>query len=338
MLDNLATQFEASEPGLERMTIREKALCLNVWLRANNLTGIANPRRDYRRMRNCFIGQALLHPPHESLPIISSAIFCSLATRIGLRAQSCLFPGHVHVAVFPEARETLDSNNAVLSDEGDSPDIIYLDPYGSDREVSEDILRGLVSSFGWRYNSTLFHAPTQPWSLMMRMGHNVIAMLQNEPYGSVQDEPHVSPLDTTQPVSGSSVVNREAVKQSFRWLRMILHRPGTQEWNEAASSLILHILDADDSNWRIDFWLLRKYLYPLRPNLDYLDIVRRRIDGFLEWDTKEPSVHRERNGTTKDVYRVGQVVYNKRLSYVGIVTKRRRAAGRDATGHTYNLL
>jgi F-box protein 21 len=279
-------------------------------------------------MRNCFIGQAILHEPHESLPLISSAIFCSLAARVGLSAQSCLFPGHVHVAVFLEPHPALGDNDVLLSGEDKRVDIMYLDPYGADREVSEDFLRSLVNSFGWRYHARLFLSPTRPWSLMMRMAHNVKATLQHETLVSDQDDPYASPVDATRPVSGSSVVNREAAEYSRLWLRVMLYRPGTPEWKEVLRHLLDVILNQRDSKWRHDLWLVRKYLYPMFDNLNPLNIVlldgipggpRTAVDTYTNMDRESRVIPKKRCEGSNSIYRIGQVVYNERLNYAAIV-------------------
>ncbi len=85
----------------------EGFLALVGWLRSNNLTGMDSPEANYRNLRNCLIGHALSEDDHPSLPIISSAIFCCVAERVGLTSSCCSIPSHVHATVFAAPGQTL---------------------------------------------------------------------------------------------------------------------------------------------------------------------------------------------------------------------------------------
>ncbi|CAK7237644.1 hypothetical protein SBRCBS47491_010061 [Sporothrix bragantina] len=110
MFDELADEFrrDHQHPGLDEMTVREKAFALVRWIRMRRLAGMTDPSHNYRNVRNCLIGHALTDPDHPSLPIISSAIFVSIGERIGLRAYCCAVPGHVHATVLGPPGESVD--------------------------------------------------------------------------------------------------------------------------------------------------------------------------------------------------------------------------------------
>ncbi|PHH87280.1 hypothetical protein CDD83_9071 [Cordyceps sp. RAO-2017] len=55
MLDERAAAFQATQPNLNELTTRQKALALNRWLRSNGFTGLCNPERNYRNLRNLLI-------------------------------------------------------------------------------------------------------------------------------------------------------------------------------------------------------------------------------------------------------------------------------------------
>ncbi|KAL1899113.1 hypothetical protein Sste5346_003035 [Sporothrix stenoceras] len=115
VLDELADEFrrDHERPGIDSMTVHERAHALVRWIRLRNLAGMPDPSFNYRNVRNCLIGHALTDPEHPSLPIISSAIFASIGERVGLRAFCCAVPGHVHATVLSNPGESIDGTPLV---------------------------------------------------------------------------------------------------------------------------------------------------------------------------------------------------------------------------------
>ncbi|THC87851.1 hypothetical protein EYZ11_012705 [Aspergillus tanneri] len=58
-------------------------------LRGDNLMGIG-AGREYHSLEHNFLGVALNDSEHNSLPLISAAIYCYVAQRLGLNARPCL--------------------------------------------------------------------------------------------------------------------------------------------------------------------------------------------------------------------------------------------------------
>lgn len=182
MLDDIADEFRAGHDEFDAMSTRNKALTLNRWLRSRNLVGMENPATDFRQLRNCFLGQALRHEPHESLPIISSAIYSSVACRLGLDAHSCPFPAHVITLVNPPPGESLDGNPlptpstppenhlSALHENG-----MHLEPFSSDDEVPRSALQPVLSNYGLQNNTDTYLSPANPGSLIMRLAGNIRA-------------------------------------------------------------------------------------------------------------------------------------------------------------------
>ncbi|MBE3046513.1 hypothetical protein IMZ48_29095, partial [Candidatus Bathyarchaeota archaeon] len=183
LLDDIAAEFRTAQDGLETMSTREKALALNLWIRSRNLVGMDTPETNYRQLRNCFMGQALRHSPHASLPLISSVIYSSVAGRLGLDAQPCLFPSHVLTLVAPPPGETLDGDAIPPADTDApaddpptaAPEGMYLDPYGNPEEVPLGTLQTTLASYGWQTNTNAFLSRASPRNIAMRTAHNIRA-------------------------------------------------------------------------------------------------------------------------------------------------------------------
>lgn len=322
ILDNLVLEFRQSKSSIDELPTRQKALALNRWLRANNLTGLQNPERNYRNLRNCLIGQALRHEQHESLPIISSAIFCCMAERLNLPAQCCAFPTHVHTIVFAEPGKTLDGLPATQPSE--SREKMYLDPYGSDDEVAISSLQGMLSRFGWQTSTEVFLSPVHPVSVAMRTARNIKATSARVSELRDQANPEL-----TQLITGNNSTNIESALYSALWASLILTPVNIFEWDESLEPFLRRFA----KNWHEDAWLVRKYLCPI---YDRFAPIRERLPprhGLQGWDDPweilglvqelddlHPPIFRRSLDMAQPVpFKIGQVFRHKRYRWIGII-------------------
>ncbi|KZF26066.1 hemimethylated DNA binding domain-containing protein [Xylona heveae TC161] len=125
-LDALAERFREQTPDLDSLSPRAKATQLASFLRARGFIEV--PEGRYDDLQNRFIGIALLGHDHPSLPLISVAVFCCVAQRIGLDARPCSFPFHVHAMVLPPAGQTLDGRQ-IPSSPSSTQQATYEDPW-----------------------------------------------------------------------------------------------------------------------------------------------------------------------------------------------------------------
>lgn len=316
MLDDIATDFQMEYPEFNTTSTREQALTLNRWLRARNLVGMDNPVTNYRRLRNCFIGQALRHAPHPSLPLISSVIYSSVAGRLGLDAQPCLFPSHVHALVTPPRGHSLDGE--ALPRDHPAADGMHLDPYGNDDEIPRSTLQTILSGYGWQTNADLFLSPASPGNLAMRTAHNIRAAFRSDLSAPLIPEPYLPPTHAS-PASGASVTTRDAAVQAYLWSRLMLLPPHDMEWVQT-----LHLLTGRFSNsWLGDVWLVERYLVPMYdaagPDGQAWDDPRVLVRDRRQMDDAQP-LAKGRTGRGEIKYRVGQVVRHRRLDFVAVVT------------------
>ncbi|SPO01368.1 uncharacterized protein DNG_04044 [Cephalotrichum gorgonifer] len=335
LLDNIAAEFQSSHPDFDTMSTRDKALALNRWLRHKNLLGMESPALNYRRLRNCFLGQALRYAPHDSLPLISSVIYCSVAGRLGLDAQPCLFPSHVHALVLSPPGESLDGQALPPHDgdgdgDGEGDDVppgatlehgMHLDPYGADHEVPRSVLNAILSSHGWDANRDLFLTPASPVNLAMRTAHNIRAAFTPDLSAPHTPEPYAAASDTSLPASGASALDRDAAFQAYLWARLMLLPPSDVQWVQTLHRLLGRFVNS----WAGDVWLVERYLLPLYDGVgpgaqawdDPLGLVRAK----RQLDTVQPLAKGRAAGGAADIgFRVGDVVRHKRLNFVAIVT------------------
>ncbi|KAG5926136.1 hypothetical protein E4U42_003600 [Claviceps africana] len=321
MLDDTAARFRASCQGLEGYTTREKALALNRWIRANGLTGMRNPERNYRNLRNCLIGQALRHEDHESTPLISSAIFCCLASRLGINAQCCAFPNHVHAIVSAQPGWTLD--DVPFKGPG-QPEPMYFDPYGADDEVPASSLKDLLAHLGWQTSTDAFLAPVHPLSMVRRTAQNIKATFAR--ILELQDDAHP---ELSQLLRGNGVMNVEASLYSSLWSSLMLTPSNTFEWHDRLANL----LRRSAAGWPEDAWLVEKYLWPMyaissTPRDAFVrHVIRVLDDPWKHWqlvraqdDMIPPVFRREIGGNHAVPFKIGQVFRHRRYGWIGVIT------------------
>lgn len=327
MLDEIASRFRVAEPTVDEMTTRQKALALNRWLRINNLTGLRHPERDYRNLRNCLIGQALRHEEHESIPIISSAIFCCVAERFGMAAQCCGFPSHVHAVVIAEPGQTLD--NVPVGGPDYPRQKMYLDPYGCDEEVPAETLQAILARIGWQPgHNQVFLAPVPATAIVVRTARNIEAsttvLADLRPFEDRNPEaPMMGRL-----MQGNRDINVRACNYAAAWASLMMMPPNTFEWRDRLYAL----LERFPTSRREDSWMVKEYVWPLtgetsptprRLGSEY-DHLRR--DPWDQWvnirqdDTRTPPVYRRDPASTLFVpFQVGQVFKHARYGWLGAI-------------------
>ena len=146
MLDRIADHFRQINPEIAELTARAKAIRIVEYVRAHNLVGIGGDvDAHYHDLQNNFIGKALKSESHPSLPLISVAIYCSIAQRLGVDARPCGFPFHVLAIIYPPQGQSLDGRTMDVATGRPST---YLDPFRSEREISVESLKSQLTTMG----------------------------------------------------------------------------------------------------------------------------------------------------------------------------------------------
>ncbi|EXU94599.1 transglutaminase-like superfamily protein [Metarhizium robertsii] len=322
MLDDIIARFRVSCTDLSELTTRETALALNRWVRANNLTGLRRPEQNYRNLRNCLIGQALRHEEHESIPLISSAIFCSLAARLGLNAQCCALHSHVYAIVFAQSGYTLDGD--VVDSYHEQPERMYLDPYGLDNEVPASDLQDLLAHYAWQTSTDAFLAPAPPQTMVLRTAQNIKATFAR--ILELQDDAHP---ELSQLLRGNDAMNVDAALYSAMWSSLMLTPPDTFEWNDRLASFLHRFA----GSWPEDVWLVEKYLWPMYNSFTALrhgfarHVNRGLGDPWDHWrlvrdqdDLIPPMSRRDLDGNQSVTFKIGQVFRHRRYGWIGVIT------------------
>lgn len=299
------------------------ALALVHWLRKNKLTGMDDPERNYRNIRNCLIGEAIQGDDHPSLPLISSAIFCCVAERLGLVASCCAVPTHVHVNVHSPPGMTLDGKPRKL--EAKTDDVrMYLDPYSTDEEVTTEAMRLKIATlgFGGIYEAEV--ADTTTIMIIHRNSNNILATWSYLREIGLEGNNGLA-ADVKRLRFGDPDVNMKALKYAVLWCSVLTTPLTRLEWGDYLAGF----LPSFAGYYSEDMWLVRKVLaqmdaghtlYNLRPR-DGLESVDGTLRILRNLDQRRQTCNRryaaEVHGNV--LYKIGQVFRHKRYGYLGII-------------------
>ena len=253
--------------------------------------------REYHNIEHNFLGVALYGEGHNSLPLITVVIYCYVVRSLGLRAEPCSFPMHVHALVRPPLG--LDLAGEPLDAEAEDPSM-YMDPFRSDEEVPIQNLRGQIRIFRHQFSDVevqSFLLESNPRDITIRCARNIFNSQQ-----SVQ--PPLEDVDKYNAMYGAACVSVLVPKQT-----------GQRNFDD-----LTLLMQAFFENSVLDVGLIQKYILPRCVDLREYDqyvkecrAIRRRDEG--------PKEGRNRRGRNAEVrYRIGQVFRHKRYDYIAAIT------------------
>lgn len=323
LLDEIAVEFLQAHEAFQEWSPRDKALTLVRWVRDKNLTGMDDPAENYRCLRNCLIGHALRDESHPSLPIISCAIYTSLAERVGLRAACCAFPQHVHAMIMAPLGQDLNGNK--MDPPTTDVDRMFLDPYDSSEEIQFDDLRSRLVQLPWLHGPEVFLSPAPVPVLVQRIGGNMRATFHDFIRGRQEHQSveHLAIIRDDRPPSKRIV---ESAVYATYWENLLTTQVSSFRWDDALDEFLHYITHVFPE----DAWIVNKYLVPLYDNFTQSTHPRHRFTMenvpevlrlLRNADHRQPTVSRR---YTQEIhqnvwYTVGQVFRHRRYGYVGII-------------------
>lgn len=310
-LDRIVALIAAEYSDLSGLTPRQKAAAIAQYLTRNNLTGI-DPEKEIYNIEHNFLGIALMDPEHNSLPLVSAAIYCYVAQKFGLNAKPCGFPFHVRVIIHPENGHDMDGRQLVCDERG-AP--IYMDPFQSAEETPVAELQEQLNFLGahTRLQST-FLRESLVTEIVLRCGKNIL--------NSVLQTPHFR--DTS-----LDIVN---VKYAALWSSMLLSQyasPDTpilgQPRRRHAGNIPLRrhlpsLIEHFATEFPSDVHLIEQYIIPLFEGLPEYGHLRETVRVMKAGDEIPKQVRRRTPDVKNVTYRVGQVFRHRRYEYTAIVT------------------
>jgi F-box protein 21 len=311
-------QLRTENPDLDDWSPRRRALAAAKFLRANNLTGISSELQ-YRDLQNNYIGIALQDPEHPSLPLISVAIFCGVAQRLGLKAHCCGFPNHVHAIVYPSPGETLDNGPLSATPETATP--MYLDPYRSDIEVPVEHLR--TQLVAWGVNPSDFHrflGDSSVRNIVLRTSRNILATVHDFRGlgGSTDNTGHPNIRLHANPFA-----DMDNAFYSALWANFMLCSPSTRPDPTEQIQFLPMILERFERLYPMDANLIERYVCPSFRNAAATDQweLFETLRVVRAGDSMPKQVRARATSTSLDrvKYFVGQVFKHRRYGYTAVI-------------------
>lgn len=295
----VVSRFTASRPDFDILSPREKALELASWLRANELTGIESGR-EYHSLEHNFLGMALNSPGHNSLPLISAAIYCHVAQELGLNAHPCGFPFHVHVIVTPQPGFDMDGNTVTGIEPGPP---MYLDPFRGARETPISDLRNQLIFLGASdMEQNEFLGESCPSEVVLRCSKNILNSIHS---ASRQSDFYATPVDIV------------SAKYAALWSSMLLSADSRPIDLRHQLPWLMELFATDFPS---DIFLVEQYIVPLFSGLLEHEHILESLHVMRAVDEIPKQVHR-RAGENKEIrYKVGQVFQHRRYHYRAIIT------------------
>ncbi|OOF98470.1 hypothetical protein ASPCADRAFT_42558 [Aspergillus carbonarius ITEM 5010] len=298
-LDSIASLLSRNCPGIYQLASREKARAIAKFLRANSLTGI-DAGKEYHCLEHNFLGTALNDPRHNSLPLISATIYCSVARRVGLDARPCGFPFHVHVIIKPPIGHDVDGNVIEFGTQG-SP--IYMDPFRSERETPVADLEYQLKLLGaTAVEQATFLGESRPSEIVLRCSKNILNSVQHM---AQFPDVRLPPEDVV------------GAKYAAIWSSMLfadLARPMEIRHN------LLWLMELFATEFPSDIHLVEKYVAPLLHGTPEYEHILESLHVMRAVDEIPKEVKWRFSQRTKVKYRVGQVFTHRRYNYQAIIT------------------
>lgn len=339
-LDMLAQEFTAKTPDQESLTTRGRALALVAWLRSHGFRGV--PQDQYYKLQNSLISVALCDSSHAAIPIISVAIYCCIAQRLGIDAQPCGFPGHVLTIVTAPANETLDGESSGST----SRDVMYLDSFTDSNEIPMAQLRNQLTELGATpaMMAGLLKATTTE-EIVIRAANNIAALPRHDvqtvrSHGFSQVLSEVAPealalhgLAATEADTLETVLHRPRSLYAAAWAQLLVQSSNSrmQQANFLGDlgERLNNFLHTFEPDYRIDMPLVTRYVMPLFPTPTGEGVVQSGQSLLQEYmrhmvvKDSTPPTPSPRLGVPdadKMKYRVGQIFHHRRFNYLAAIT------------------
>ncbi|KAF2871035.1 Hemimethylated DNA-binding protein YccV like-domain-containing protein [Massariosphaeria phaeospora] len=308
---SLADGVVAKYPEFNDMSARTKASTLASYLREQGFNGVSDTL--YRALRNSFIGLVLRSAAHECLPLVSVAIYCAVANRLGLDARPCGFPGHVLCLVYAPKQQTLDGKYKPTS--SDELDYMYLDLFRSSNEVSRQSLKRSLRDLdvpSSQHEEFLTHTDTR--EMVLRTARNIINSVQTIRETEQLHGTHTSWVDAYPDMDNSFYATI--------WAFLIL---GPRDDDLAAGPMrrrqyLPYLLEHFQTHYPWDVTLLEQYVIPLFAELPEGPRLQQFVHSIRNIDSRRKAVKRRESRAAAVRFRVGQLFKHKRYHYEGVIT------------------
>ncbi|KAI1932295.1 hypothetical protein LOZ66_006915 [Ophidiomyces ophidiicola] len=295
-------------PSIVDFSPRERALRIAQYLRENNLTGI-DPGSDFYNLEHNFLGLALRDERHNSLPLISAAIYCYVARKFDLNAQPCGFPFHVHVLIEPEYGYDMDGWRVEGGTQGPP---MYMDPFRSVRETPVSELQSQLNYLGTlSLPQSTFLRESLTGEIVLRCGKNILNSIKQSTMSTV------ILLDITS--AAYAAIWSSILCANYSALESSPEELGSRVPIAQFRRYLPSLLEYFATNFPFDVYLVEQYLVPLFYGFPEYDHLKESVYVMKAGDQIPKQIKRRTAEYSNVKYRVGQVFRHRRYGYVAVI-------------------
>lgn len=304
-LDRLTQSILTEIPDITNQEPRQKALAIAAYMRQNNWTGVTDAEQ-YYNLQNNFIGIALQNKDHPSLPLVSVAIYCCVAKRLGLDAQPCGLPFHVIAIIKPSTNRDLDGRVTKNPSEAEP---MYMDPFRSKYKIPVETLRTQLSELAVAPSDhAIMLGASSTVDMVRRAAMNIIQSV----YSEYQLGDH-SALDP-------SSLDMDSAFYGALWALLLLPDGNRAEASAQRVRYLPKIVEQLKKQFFMDVGLVEARILPLFHNHGQYGQLHHSIQATRDADTMpKPSNERTKETAARVRYHVGQVFKHKRYHYQAII-------------------
>jgi F-box protein 21 len=313
-INELAAGVVAENPDFRDFSPRMKASTLATYLRDQGFRGV--PDTSYRALGNSFIGLVLSSATHESLPLISVAIYCALARRVGLDARPCGFLYHVYTLVYAPPHHDLDGKYKPSS----SPELeyMYLDPFRSSDEVRQGDLQQRLRDMGVPQSEHKhFLTDTTTREMVLRTARNIMNSVQT----IRQTEAGMRGIQASWLNYSPDMDN---AFYATIWSMMILgpayDTPSLSSATSRRRQYLPYLLEHFQTHFPWDVTLLEQYVIPMFYDQPEGQRLLQFVQSMHQVDAMRKPILKRDDKTVNVKFKVGQLFQHKRYDYEGVVT------------------
>ncbi|KAI9643458.1 hypothetical protein NHQ30_008077 [Ciborinia camelliae] len=318
ILDDLAARIRIDYPKLDNMSTRRQALAVVTFLRFHNLLGL-NSELNYRDLQNNYIGLALQEPEHSSLPLVSVAIFCAVARRIGLNAKVCAMPSHAYAMVLPKPYIDLDDKPLKQKDSAVEP--MYLDPYRSTSEIPLENLQRMLTAWGVRGVSFAEYVADSSVTsnIVLRTARNIVTTIRD--YSRIQNpRPGQDPSLVTTRLQ--PLLEMDHAIYSALWTTFLLNPTPTPP-DHSRHQFVPVILARFEKSFPEDVDLIEKYIlssYSSSNSKQHSELAEElRLIRAVDSTPRQVRTRSKSSRTDRVKFRIGKVFRHQRYGYTAAI-------------------
>jgi F-box protein 21 len=313
-ITTLASRLLETYPDFRSWSPRTQASTLASYLRDQGFNGVSDT--SYRALRNSFIGLVIRSATHESLPLISAAIYCAVAQRIGLDARPCGFLFHVYTLVYAPKDYNLDGKYKPTS--STELDYMYLDPFRSSSEVRRGDLQRVLRDMGVPSSEHQgFLSDTNTREMVMRTARNIMNSVQ-----TIRENEAGMPS-----VQASWITSYPDMDNAFYatiWA-MLLLGPNDDSITPGHNVIrrrqyLPYLLEHFQMHYPWDVTLLSRYVIPMFYNQPEGHRLLQFVQSMHHVDSVRKPVINRSERTQNVAFKVGQLFQHKRYGYEGVIT------------------